>query len=73
MFGNFLYQLKDDVLTYNIEKGSKDLEKITDLAFSEWEKNLYNIHFKNVKDYGNADIAIKFKKGKLPNSCYYLI
>ena len=58
-------ELKDDVLTYNIEKGSKDLEKITELAFSEWEKNLYSIHFKNVKDYGNADIAIKFKKGKL--------
>ena len=47
-------ELEDDVLTYNIEKGSKDLEKITDSAFSEWENNLYNIHFKNVKDNNSS-------------------
>jgi predicted Zn-dependent protease len=58
-------ELKDDVLTYNIEKGSKNLEKITASAFSEWEKNLNNIHFKNVKDNNVADIEIKFKKGNI--------
>jgi predicted Zn-dependent protease len=59
-------ELKDGVLTYHLEKGSNnnDLEKIVDLAFSEWEKNLNNIHFKNVKDDDTADIEIKFKKGK---------
>ncbi len=58
-------ELKDNVLTYNIEKGSKDLEKITESAFSEWENNLNNIRFKNVKDNDAADIEIKFKKGKV--------
>src|SRR5688500_17214131 len=58
-------ELKDNVLTYNIEKGSKDLEKITESAFSEWENNLNNIHFKNVKDNNVADIEIKFKKGNI--------
>ena len=58
-------ELKDDVLTYNIEKGTKDLEKITVSAFSEWENNLNNIHFKNVKDNDVADIEIKFKKGNI--------
>lgn len=58
-------ELKDNVLTYNIEKGTKDLEKITESAFSEWENNLNNIHFKNVKDNDAADIEIKFKKGKV--------
>lgn len=58
-------ELKDNVLTYNIEKGSKDLEKITESAFSEWENNLNNIHFKNVKDNDAADIEIKFKKGNI--------
>ena len=58
-------ELKDDVLTYNIEKGTKDLEKITASAFSEWENNLNNIHFKNVKDNNVADIEIKFKKGNI--------
>jgi hypothetical protein len=61
-------ELKDGVLTYNIKKGSNnnDLEQIVDLAFSEWEKNLNNIQFKNVKekDAASADIEIKFKKGK---------
>lgn len=58
-------ELKDNVLTYNIEKGSKDLEKITESAFSEWENNLNNIQFKNVKDNDAADIEIKFKKGNI--------
>jgi Matrixin len=63
-------ELKDGILTYdiknNIKKGSNndDLEKIVDLAFSEWEKNLNNIQFKNVKDKdaATANIEIKFKK-----------
>ena len=58
-------ELKDDVLTYNIEKGTKDLEKITVSAFSEWENNLNNIHFKNVKENDVADMEIKFKKGNI--------
>ena len=59
-------ELKDDVLTFNIEKGNKDLEKITKSAFSEWENNLNQIYFKNVKDNNNvADIQIKFKKGNI--------
>ena len=58
-------ELKDDVLTYNIEKSTKDHEKITASAFSEWENNLNNIHFKNVKDNNVADIEIKFKKGNI--------
>jgi len=53
------------VLTYNIEKSTKNLEKITASAFSEWENNLNNIHFKNVKDNNVADIEIKFKKGNI--------
>ena len=58
-------ELKDDVLTFNIEKGNKDLEKITASAFSEWENNLNKIYFKNVKDNNVADIQIKFKKGNI--------
>ena len=58
-------ELKDDVLTFNIEKGNKDLEKITESAFSEWENNLNKIYFKNVKDNNVADIQIKFKKGNI--------
>ncbi len=58
-------ELKDNVLTYNIEKGSKDLERITESAFSKWEKSLYSIHFKNVKDNDGVDINIKFKKGNV--------
>ena len=58
-------ELKDNVLTYNIEKVSKDLERITESAFSTWKNNLYNIHFKNVKDNDAADIKIKFKKGNV--------
>ncbi len=57
--------LKDNVLTYYIEKSSKDLERITESAFSTWKNNLYNIHFKNVKDNDAADIKIKFKKGNV--------
>jgi predicted Zn-dependent protease len=58
-------ELKDNVLTYDIEKGSKDLEKITESALSKWKNNLYNIQFKNVKDNDAADIKIKFKKGNV--------
>jgi predicted Zn-dependent protease len=58
-------ELKDNVLTYNIEKSSKDLERITESAFSTWKNNLYNIHFKNVKDNDVVDINIKFKKGNV--------
>ena len=61
-------ELKDGILTYNIKKGNNNnLEKIVDLAFSEWEKNLDNsIQFKNVKDNdAAADIEIKFKKGNI--------
>src|SRR5215204_1685568 len=58
-------ELKDDVLTFNIEKVNKDLEKITESAFSEWETNLNKIYFKNVKDNDAADIKIKFKKGNI--------
>jgi matrixin len=56
-------ELKDGILTYNIKKGSSnDLEKIVSSAFSEWEKNLNNIQFKNIKEDKHADIEIKFKK-----------
>jgi hypothetical protein len=61
-------KLKDGVLTYNIKKGNKNKdEKIVDLAFFEWEKNLDNsLQFQNVKDNdAAADIQIKFKKGKI--------
>ena len=58
-------ELKDNVLTYKIEKGTKDLEKITESAFSEWENNLNKIFFKSVKDKDAADIEIKFKKGNI--------
>ncbi len=56
-------------LTFYIEKGNKDLEKITESAFSEWENNLNKIYFKNVKDNNVADIQIKFKK----NSNYLIL
>jgi Matrixin len=56
-------ELKDSVLTYSIKKGSNSnsnyFEEIVDLAFSEWEQNLNNIHFKKVKDgKSKADIEI---------------
>jgi hypothetical protein len=56
-------ELKDGVLTYSIKKGSNSnsnyFEEIVDLAFSEWEQNLYNIHFKKVKDSkSKGDIEI---------------
>jgi Matrixin len=55
-------ELKDGVLTYNIKKGNNnDLEKIVSSAFSEWEKNLNNIQFKNVKNNKDADIEIKLE------------
>jgi hypothetical protein len=56
-------ELKDGTLIYNIKKGSNnDLEKIVNSAFSEWEKNLNNIQFKNIKNNKDANIEIKFKK-----------
>ena len=56
-------ELKDGILTYNIKKGSSnDVKKIVNSVFSEWEKNLNNIQFKNVKDAAAANIEIKFKK-----------
>jgi hypothetical protein len=60
-------ELKDGILTYTIKKDSiNDLENIVDLAFSEWEQNLYDIQFKRVKDSSDtADIEIKFKKGNV--------
>jgi matrixin len=55
-------ELKDGILTYNIKKGSSnDLEKIVSSAFSEWEKNLNNIQFKNIKNNKDADIEIKLE------------
>ena len=55
-------ELKDGILTYNIKKGSSnDLEKIVNSAFSEWEKNLNNIQFKNIKNNKDADIEIKLE------------
>ena len=57
-------ELKDGILTYNIKKGSNnDFEKIVNSAFSEWEKNLNNIQFKNIKNNKDADIEIKVKNG----------
>jgi len=49
-------------LTSIIKKGY-DLEKIVNSAFSEWEKNLNNIHFKNINNNRDADIEIKIKNG----------
>ena len=55
-------ELKDGILTYNIKKGSNnDFEKIVNSAFSEWEKNLNYIQFKNIKNNNEADIEIKVK------------
>ena len=55
-------ELKDGILSYNIKKGSSnDLEKIVNSAFSEWEKNLNNIQFKNIKNNKDADIEIKLE------------
>ena len=60
-------ELKDNILMYSITKDNTSsnntyFEDIVDLAFSEWEKNLNNIHFKNVKnDKSKADIEIKLE------------
>lgn len=60
-------ELKDGILMYSITKDNTSsnntyFEDIVDLAFSEWEKNLNNIHFKNVKnDKSKADIEIKLE------------
>jgi predicted Zn-dependent protease len=55
-------ELKDGRLTYNIKNGN-DFEKIVNSAFSEWEKNLNNIHFKKINNNRDADIEIKVKNG----------
>jgi predicted Zn-dependent protease len=54
-------ELKDGALTYKIQKGSSNDEKIVNSSFSEWEKNLNNIHFKKINNNRDADIEIKFK------------
>lgn len=60
--------LKDGMLTFSIKNGGSDLAKIVKLAFNEWEKVLEgSIKFKYVKDESDADIEIKFKKGKGKN------
>jgi hypothetical protein len=57
-------ELKDGVLTYSIKQdGSSNnnnyFEEIVDLAFSDWEQSLNNIHFKSVEDSkSKADIEI---------------
>ncbi|HJT82912.1 MAG TPA: M57 family metalloprotease [Nitrososphaeraceae archaeon] len=59
-------ELKDSVLTYSIKQygsyhnnNSNNFEEIVNFAFSEWENNLTNIHFKIVKDSeSKADIEI---------------
>ena len=56
-------ELKDGALTYKIQKGNSNDEKIVNSAFFEWEKKLNNIHFKNIKNNRDADIEIKFKNG----------
>ena len=57
--------LEDGVLTFSIKNGGSDLAKIVKLAINEWEKVLEgSIKFKHVKDESDADIEIKFKKGK---------
>jgi hypothetical protein len=43
------------------QSNNNDLEKIVSSAFSEWEKNLNNIQFKNVKNNKDADIEIKLE------------
>ena len=48
-FFRWLYNYKD-----------KDLD---DVPFSEWEKNLNNIQFKNIKNNKDADLEIKIKNG----------
>jgi hypothetical protein len=53
------------MLSYNIEKSSEDLERITESAFSNYENSLYNIHFKHVKDNNAANINIKFSRGNV--------
>jgi hypothetical protein len=60
-------ELKDGILMYSITKDNTSsnntyFEDIVDLAFSEWERNLNNIHFKNIKnDKSKADIEIKLE------------
>jgi hypothetical protein len=57
--------LDDGVLTFSINNGGSDLAKIVKLAIKDWEKALDGVvKFKYVKDESEADIEIKFKKGK---------
>ncbi|HEX2408632.1 MAG TPA: M57 family metalloprotease [Nitrososphaeraceae archaeon] len=57
--------LDDGVLTFAIKNGGSDLAKIVKIAINDWEKLLDGaVKFKYVKDESEADIEIKFKKGK---------
>ncbi len=57
--------LDDGVLTFAIKNGGSDLTKIVKLAINDWEKLLDGaVKFRHVKDESDADIEIKFKKGK---------
>ena len=57
--------LDDGVLTFSIKNGGSDLAKIVKLAINDWEKLLDGaVKFEYVKDESEADIEIKFKKGK---------
>jgi len=57
--------LDDGVLTFAIKNGGSDLAKIVKLAINDWEKLLDGaVKFEYVKDESEADIEIKFKKGK---------
>ena len=59
-------ELKDGVLTYTIKKdnnsNSDDIERIVNLAFFEWKKNLKNIQFKNVKTGTPLPLDNKYEK-----------
>ncbi len=57
--------LDDGILTFSINNGGSDLAKIVKLAINDWEKLLDGaVKFEYVKDESEADIEIKFKKGK---------
>ena len=59
------HNLKDGVLTFSIENGGKDLDKIIKLAFNDWEKALGGtIKFIYIKDISESDIEIEFIKDK---------
>jgi hypothetical protein len=57
--------LDDGILTFSIDNGGSDLAKIVKLSIKDWEKSLDGlVQFQYVKDASEADIEIKFKKGK---------